>query len=113
MYAFRCKNCGRLEHGDNAGENVVPHSCTVCGHGVSFHPQTGIKNFHLENWEILHECHANRLQELGLKTEQVYKHEPFELDSNNVKVKCVFKDGKRVPKNINRDAIEGTVLTNK
>jgi hypothetical protein len=34
-HAFRCKNCGRLEHADHAGDNELPHSCRVCGAGVT------------------------------------------------------------------------------
>lgn len=39
-FAFRCKNCGRLESPDNAGECEHPHSCTVCGAGVTLNPKT-------------------------------------------------------------------------
>lgn len=34
--AFRCRNCGRIHHGADAGEMQVPSLCSVCGHGVAF-----------------------------------------------------------------------------
>lgn len=33
--AFRCKNCGFLHTVGDAGENEYPHSCRVCGKGVT------------------------------------------------------------------------------
>lgn len=36
--AFRCKTCGRLEHAEHAGENLLPHACSVCGSGVKHAP---------------------------------------------------------------------------
>lgn len=34
-HAFRCKNCGFLHTSDEAGEADHPHSCRVCGKGVT------------------------------------------------------------------------------
>jgi len=37
--AFRCRNCGELEHAGHAAENSLPHACSVCGSGVVLHPK--------------------------------------------------------------------------
>ena len=50
---FRCKACGHIVHGDDAGECEHPHACPACGAGVSYNPQTGVKIFNAENWEVL------------------------------------------------------------
>lgn len=74
--AFRCKNCGFLETSAQAGENATPHACPGCGCGVKFDPQTGEKSPVPKNWEILANCGADRLAELGLEPAQVHKHRP-------------------------------------
>lgn len=38
--AFRCRNCGRLETADHAGESAVPFACRNCGAGVTLNPRT-------------------------------------------------------------------------
>lgn len=38
--AFRCKTCGHLEGPEAAGENHVPHACSVCGSGITLNPTT-------------------------------------------------------------------------
>lgn len=38
--AFRCRNCGRLEGPDVAGENSLPHACSMCGAGIVLNPRT-------------------------------------------------------------------------
>jgi hypothetical protein len=76
-FAFRCKNCGRLHTSEAAAEALHPHACCVCGSGVSFHPQTGIKTVDPENWEVLADCAPERLAELGLIPEQVLRHAPW------------------------------------
>lgn len=73
-YAFRCKNCGFLHHAEHAGDNDCPHACRVCNSGVSFHPQTGIKTFHTENWEVLADVPSERLKDLGLTGGQIARH---------------------------------------
>jgi hypothetical protein len=74
--AFRCKNCGFLESPGNAGESDVPHACRACGHGVRFDPITGVKSLDVENWEVLAEASASRLDELGIEKSDVVKHKP-------------------------------------
>jgi hypothetical protein len=32
-FAFQCANCGTKEIAEAAGENPVPRSCRICGHG--------------------------------------------------------------------------------
>ena len=76
MKAFRCRNCGRLEEAEHAGENLHPHACSVCGCGVSFDSRTGIKNFDASNWEVLADASPSRLTELGLTVEDVIRHVP-------------------------------------
>jgi hypothetical protein len=100
-FAFRCKNCGRLETSDHAAEGEFPHACRVCGAGVVFRhaelaamltepgadvpalaaqiarcdPAT--KRLVPENWEVLADAPPERLAELGLTPEQVTAHEPW------------------------------------
>ena len=71
--AFRCKNCGRLEPAEHAGERSVPCACSVCGCGVSFDQRSGLPKFDPENWEVLAEATPERLADLGLT--EVAKHE--------------------------------------
>lgn len=73
--AFRCKNCGHLEAAEHAGENALPHACSVCGAGVTFTPQ-GIKIANPGNWEVLADAEPARLEELGLNADKVVKHTP-------------------------------------
>lgn len=73
-FAFRCKNCGRLETPANSGESAHPHACTVCGSGVSFDPKSGVKTLDSGNWECLHDASDERLTELGLTRTDVCQH---------------------------------------
>lgn len=73
--AFRCKNCGHLESAEQAGMNLIPQACPVCGKGVELSREGG-KSGQPENWEILIEVSRERLEELGLREEDVEKHEP-------------------------------------
>lgn len=73
-FAFRCKNCGRLETSDNAGESDTPHACVVCGCGVQFDSKTGLKVRQKENWEVLAECDDARLNEIGVSREDIKVH---------------------------------------
>src|SRR5262249_42177984 len=91
--AFRCKACGHLERPEAAGECDRPHAGPVCGAGVIFRHkklaaqlEEGIKagadpkkllqlvaqvaacdpsskDLHAENWECLHDCQDERLEE--------------------------------------------------
>lgn len=72
--AFRCKNCGKIETADHAGENNVPAACRVCGHGISFDPRNGQKKLEPANWEILADAAPERLAELGLAPDGVARH---------------------------------------
>lgn len=78
--AFRCKNCGRLHTSDDAAESQHPHSCRVCGAGVSFNPQ-GIKTIDSSNWERLAELPVEHLENLGINPEHVEDHKPWEPGS--------------------------------
>jgi hypothetical protein len=101
MWAFRCKNCGRLHTSDHAAELDHPAACAVCGKGVVFRhaelaaqltePGADIpalaaeiakcdpatKRLDPDNWEALADAPPERLQELGLTPEQVEAHEPW------------------------------------
>src|SRR3954463_8550286 len=77
MHAFRCKSCGKLHSADVAAECAHPHACCVCGSGVSFHPKTGVKTAHPENWEVLSEATPERLAELGMEAHHVECHTPW------------------------------------
>lgn len=74
-YGFRCKTCGHLDCCEVAGEREHPGACRVCGAGVSFHPRTGVKEHHADNWEVLADSPPSRLAELGLTADQVAKHD--------------------------------------
>lgn len=76
--AFRCKSCGHLEPAVHAGENLVPHACSVCSEGVSFN-RKGVKEFNADNWEVLADCTPERLTELGLEPAHVCKHAPVKV----------------------------------
>jgi hypothetical protein len=74
-YAFRCKNCGRLETSDQAAECSHPHACRVCGDGIRYDSRTGKKTPMLgDNWEVLADASPGRLAEIGLSPDQVEKH---------------------------------------
>lgn len=103
-YAFRCRACGNLQSAEHAGRSSVPHACSSCGSGVGFGPDNQkleeiiaansggrsgdlvaalrtalanpVKNLHADNWEVLAEATADRLDELGLTEEQVERHTP-------------------------------------
>lgn len=102
--AFRCKTCGHLEHAGHAGENAVPHACSVCGAGISYGPEKQ-KMEHIiseagkgrnpaelmeelrrllanpnkaadpDNWEVLADAPPERLKELGLGDVRIIRHE--------------------------------------
>lgn len=103
--SFRCKACGHLEDSGAAGENAVPHACSVCGAGVIERPRlkalmdemanpettperrqaiakesirmgAETKQLDPSNWEVLVECSEKRLRELGLSKKDICKHEP-------------------------------------
>lgn len=103
--AFRCKNCGHIEGPEHAGENDLPHACSVCDAGVIHDPKfTALanelgqaecsaerriqiakqmkalgddpKNLDPSNWEVLSDCTHERLHELGIEHDCVCKHEP-------------------------------------
>lgn len=108
MFAFRCKNCGKLHPPEHAGENLVPHSCVCCGKGVEFEHQRltaklrsliadgkpkeaeavidelskcdpATKRLIPDNWEVLHEADDERLAEIGLERSLVVKHAPVKI----------------------------------
>jgi hypothetical protein len=85
VLAFRCKNCGYLCHGEVAGQNSLPHACTVCGCGVRF-TETGLKVHQRDNWEVLADCTPERLAELGVTAEQIERYVPDhgKLNAENV-----------------------------
>lgn len=98
MVSFRCRKCGHFEPSGHAAESPQPHACSVCGGGVVFtaepvkvlaelkakYPDHNFKEYPVvpgikkiidhTNWEILHDATDARLEELGLKREQVEKH---------------------------------------
>jgi predicted nucleic acid-binding Zn-ribbon protein len=74
MLAFRCKTCGHLHPAEHAGESDLPHGCVVCGAGVAFSPR-GIKSLDPDNWEVLADATPERLEELGLESKHVARHE--------------------------------------
>lgn len=88
MYAFRCKACGQFETSGQACEEFTPHACPACGAGVSYNSKTGKKIIHPENWEVLADCSAERLAELGLDG-QVERHEPLARAQNTPKMLSV------------------------
>lgn len=125
-YAFRCKNCGRLEGSAAAGECEHPHACRVCGAGVVMtmnHPNTLMAladqhGAHVEfksmpvgagihkvidhtPWEILAECDAERLAEIGLGYDDVEEHVPAASTSD------------ASPRLVDRTAYEGTKMKDK
>lgn len=71
--AFRCKSCGRLEPAAAAGENPLPHACSVCGEGIRFNAR-GIKFTSPENWEVLADLPDAVLAAHGLSREVVGRH---------------------------------------
>jgi hypothetical protein len=107
LYAFRCKNCGRLHTSDDAAEAEHPHACTVCGGGVVFNEKiqqlsreladpkltlerrlaiaTEIaaaakavtKTIQPDNWDILHTMNPEQLKLHGLEPHHVEKHTPW------------------------------------
>ena len=87
-YAFRCKNCGRLVPSADAGECDFPAACPSCGHGVTFDPITGVKNFEDGgNWDTLVDLDADERKTLaddhGLaQKDLIEKHEPAAVDPN-------------------------------
>lgn len=54
MSEFKCKACGRVQHGGAAGVRQFPTKCCVCGKGMTYDEQ-GRPTFHDDNWEVLAE----------------------------------------------------------
>lgn len=100
-YAFRCKNCGRLETSGNAGELSAPAACPVCGYGVSYDPIRGLKSYHPENWEVLADL-APKEQKALAEDHGVAVDELIEI---HVPAEPVPTD--REPMEIERSATEG------
>lgn len=92
-YSFRCRACGFLDSGANAGTSGRPSACRACGAGAVFHPETGLKKLVPENWEHLAECSPARLAELGLSAADVVRHEALTRDEDEA------ADRKRVEAN--------------
>lgn len=79
--AFRCRNCGHLEDSGHAGENMVPHACSVCGAGVILKPRLTQLSAELGNPACSEERRiaiAKELTTLG--------NEPKQLDPSNWEV---------------------------
>lgn len=64
-YAFKCKNCGSLEGPDAAGELEVPAACRVCGKGVSFDEETGVRILDPDNWIVLADLSESELEKVS------------------------------------------------
>lgn len=84
-YAFRCKFCGHLETSAQAAESPHPVACAVCGHGVSFHPVTGIRKIDKDNWDILAGMKTPELQKIGLTPADVEVHVIWPGKQNSAK----------------------------
>jgi hypothetical protein len=79
-YAFRCRTCGRLEESAAAGERETPAACRSCGAGVTFNTNTGAKEYHPENWDVLAELPAGERDRLlkfhRLEASAIGTHKP-------------------------------------
>lgn len=80
-YAFKCRECGRLEEAENAGERGLPAACRSCGAGVRFDPRTGAKSYDdRANWIVLAELTPDELAPIldnhKLKASQIGRHVP-------------------------------------
>ena len=69
-----------------------PHSCAVCGHGVSFHPITGIRTINRDNWDILAELRPAELGKFGLTKADVVVHVPWPSTIRETKIVHVTAD---------------------
>lgn len=87
QYAFRCKNCGRLETSEQAGERGFPAACPSCGYGVRYDPITGQKSFlDGENWEVLADLPADEQKALHddhAREDMIIAHTPAEAQPVN------------------------------
>lgn len=63
--SFRCKNCGHIEGPEHAGENDLPHGCSVCGAGVVLNPRTKALSAELANPATKRERITEIATELG------------------------------------------------
>ena len=77
--AFRCKQCGRLHAGADAGELSFPTRCRVCDAQGK--------------WEVLADATPERLAELGLSSADVAKHTPARKEDNLRAALQSCKDG--------------------
>lgn len=109
--AFRCRNCGHLEDAGHAGDNELPHACSVCGAGVIHKPrlqqlsaELGDPNCSPErrvaiakelsslgderkqlipsNWEVLVEHSGTGVPILGTTVDRTLTDTPKTTDSN-------------------------------
>ena len=64
-----------------AGECNHPYACSVCNHGVSFHPVTGVRTVHSNNWDILNDMNEQQLKAFGLTRAHVMKHVPTKSEN--------------------------------
>lgn len=80
-YAFKCRNCGNLEDAGNAGERKVPAACRICGAGVHFDTQTGVKQYDEDNWAVLAELDKDELAAIldfhKIKASDIEAHIPL------------------------------------
>lgn len=96
--AFRCNSCGRLHTCDDAAEAPHPHSCRLCGNGVTFNKR-GIKVLDLDNWEVLSIATPERLVELGITADDVEQHEVWAKGASK-DTAAPTKGKKRTTKNV-------------
>jgi hypothetical protein len=99
-YAFRCKNCKRLETSAYAGVRDLPARCSVCGAGVSFTPD-GIKTYDDSNWEVLADLPEDELAAVL----DYHKLDPSEIEVHVPAVEDGAVD--RVPVSLHAVASEG------
>lgn len=85
-YSFRCNNCGRLETSENAGERDFPAACRSCGAGVSFHPTTGIKQYHEDNWTVLADLSPEELEAIRVVKKEKSGESYAYWDEKDVKI---------------------------
>ncbi len=81
--AFQCRNCGRLEEPDHAGDHEVPRGCRVCGKGVHFEIDDGGNPQAIDdtdNWTVLADlpdkAQKALLDKHALKDKDIVKHTP-------------------------------------
>jgi hypothetical protein len=79
-YAFRCRNCGRLDTSEHAAEAMHPRACCVCGQG--------------KDWDYLWKLSAGELSEFSLTKEDVKEHVPWHPGpSSNKNIQVSAEDG--------------------